>query len=387
VSATPAEDVSPERSSGALPEIVGRIAEEAALYSADESARAATRAAWERQVALVRAEVPEAIVEDAGETVRIGALSPGCVACKSGTWDCVFVTMRCNLSCAFCLRPEAAESAVLGGAFGSDPVASAEYYARAGVTGVGFSGGEPLLEPEAVLRWVATLSGRMPGVYLWAYTNGLLLTRGLLERLADAGLNELRFDLAATGYRSPALLSIVSEAARVLPAVAVEVPAIPVDGAVLLDSVEIWAEAGVRYLNLHELVYESGSASGRMAGVRERRAMPDGHACEVDPGSAALIREVLARVSADGVPLAVNDCSLRSKAHQLRGRRAMLAPFTLQEHEVLRPDGLAESLVVLSEDGGQGRRAARALRLLPLELGGRGRWVGFDLLDAGETSR
>lgn len=386
MSALPADAGSPERGSAGLPEPLRRIAEEAARYAESEPARVATRAAWERQVALVRAEVPDAIVEDAGETVRVGELSPGCVACKAGTWDCVFVTMRCNLSCAFCLRPDGAEAAGPRGAFGGDPAASAAGYAAAGVTGVSFSGGEPFLEPEVVLRWATTLRQRLPGVYLWAYTNGALLSAGLLARLAESGLDELRFDLAATGYRDPAVLSMVRAAARALPAVAVEVPAIPADGERLLDSLEAWAELGVRYLNLHELVYEPGSASGRMAGVRERRTMPDGHACEVDPGSAALVREVLARVVADGLPIGVNDCSLRNKARQLRGRRAMLAPFTLQEHEVLRPDGLAESERALAGSGTE-PRTARVLRFLPLEVGGRGQWVGFELVDAGEVRR
>lgn len=386
MSAMPEGGGSAEPMAAGLPEPLRLITEHAARYAESEAARAATRAAWERQVALVRAEVPDAVVEDAGETVRVGGLSPGCLACKAGAWDCVFVTMRCNLSCTFCLRPEGAEGAGPRGAFGGDPVASAAGYAAAGVTGVSFSGGEPFLEPEIVLRWVTALRQQLPDVYLWAYTNGTLLSAGLLARLTEAGLDELRFDLAATGYQDPAVLAMVGEAARTLPAVAVEVPAIPADGERLLASLETWAESGVRYLNLHELVYEPGSASGRMAGVRESRMMPDGHACEVDPGSAALVREVLARVAADALPLGVNDCSLCNKARQLRGRRRMLAPFTLRPEEVLRPDGLAESELALPGSG-PGPRAVRVLRLLPLEVGGCGQWVGFEPLDAGEAGR
>jgi len=399
--------VSPESATGVsrdatLPAPVARIAAEAVRYSAGEALRGCTRELWEREVALARSQVPGVVVRDVGGTVRIGELSPGCVACKSGTWDCVFVTMRCNLSCPFCLAPDSGPPMRPHGAFGDIEESVAGYH-ETGVTGVSFSGGEPFLEPDVVLRWLETLRAALPGVYLWAYTNGTLLTSGLLERLAEAGLDELRFDLAATGYRDAAVLRALGEAVRLLPAVAVEVPAIPADREALLGSLGLWAELGVRYLNLHELVYEPGSPSGRMTGERAVRMMPDGHRCEVDPGSAGLVREVLSRVSAEGLPLGVNDCSLRSKALQLRGRRRMLAPFTMRPHERLCGEGVAESAIVFDdrvvravslaerptalENRGDSWRAARARRLLPLEVGGAGQWVGFEPLGAEEPHR
>ena len=398
---------------GAAPATLGPVLAGARAFSASAPGRAQTAAMWAVRVAAVEQAAPSAVVADEGDTVRLGELSPGCVACKAGQWDCIFVTMRCNLSCAFCLGPHFAADAPPHSALGDEPAVLAERYPRAGVTGASFSGGEPFLEPEMVVAWTRELRTAVPGLYLWAYTNGALVTTALLERLADAGLDELRFNVAATGYADEHVELMLAEAAERLSAVTVEVPAIPADRESILGSLGRWAERGVRYLNLHELVYEDGTNSGTLPGERAPVVMPDGHRCETDPRSEAVALEVIERVAAEGLPLGVNDCSLRNKARQLRGRRRMLAPFTLERHEQLRDDGCAECAVLYPESGGPaaiapdtpaefaslsewerrlavkppGWRAARAVRLLPLDLDGTGEWVAFEPLEREVAAR
>lgn len=383
-----------------LPEVLRRIRAEAQAFQSRRAAREATAAGWRRQLDLIRQSVPSATIEDDGETVRLGELSPGCVACKAGRWDCIFVTMRCNLDCPFCLRPPNLAMPPMYSALGRDLVTLFARYSRAGISGVSFSGGEPFLDPEPVLAWLAALRREFPRLYIWAYTNGLALTPDLLARLADAGLDELRFNMAAAGYRHAVAGRMLREAAVRIPAVAVEIPAIPEQAEPVLQALRPWAEAGVKYLNLHELVYEAGTNSGSMAGARASCLLPDGHACAVNPGSAELIRAVLGEVAAGGLPLAVNDCSLRNKARQTRGRRRMLAPFVLRPHERLCADGTAESAclfnaaqvefvhpMALDERRGsrEGWRAALVRRQLPLDLEHAGQWVGFDLVGEGDV--
>jgi pyruvate formate-lyase activating enzyme-like uncharacterized protein len=398
---------------GAVPATLGPVLAGARSFSASAPERARTAAIWAARVAAVERAAPSAVVADDGDTVRLGELSPGCIACKAGEWDCIFVTMRCNLSCGFCLGPHVAADVPPHSALGDDPAVLAERYARADVTGASFSGGEPFLTPETMVAWTTGLRAAVPGLYLWAYTNGVLLTTTLLERLADAGLDELRFNVAATGYADEHVELMLAQAAERLPAVTVEVPAIPSDREAILGSLGRWAERGVRYLNLHELVYEAGTNSGTLPGERAPVVMPDGHRCEADPGSEALALEVIERVVAEGLPLGVNDCSLRNKARQLRGRRRMLAPFTLEPHERLRDDGSAECAVLypasdgpaaiapdtpaefvsLSEWEGRlavkppGWRAARAVRLLPLDLERTSEWVDFEPLEREVAAR
>jgi len=348
---------------------------------------------------MIRRRVPSARVEDEGETVRVGDLSRGCSACKAGRWDCVFVTMRCNLDCAFCLSPRGLSHHAMWSALGSDLATLCTRYNQAGISGVSFSGGEPFLDPEPVLEYISVLRREVPGLYLWAYTNGLTLSTSLLERLSRAGLDELRFNMSATGYRDAFVGRMLREAVIHIPAVAVEVPSIPRQTGLVLESLRAWADAGVKYLNLHELVYEPGTNSGSMDGARVARVMPDGHRCATDPASLEATCAVLARVAADDLPLAVNACWLRSKVRQMRGRRRLLAPFVLQPCERLREDGLAECVCLF--DAGtvefvhpasfdendhlrRGWRAALMRRQLPLDLEHAGQWVHFELISEGD---
>jgi pyruvate formate-lyase activating enzyme-like uncharacterized protein len=242
------------------------------------------------------------------------------------------------------------------------------------------------------------LRARLPGLYIWVETNGLPLSPGLIGRLADAGLDEIRINVAATGYRDPAVASMLGEAARRIPAVAVEAPTVPADADRCLESLHAWADAGVRYLNLHELVYEPGSNSEALPGERFPVTMPDGHHCAVNPESTVFVERVLERVSGEGLPLAVNDCSLCTKAGQMRGRRRLLAPLVLRPHERLRADGLAESVCRFTEscvewaaatmgDGAlrhaDGVRTAVVRRQLPLAVGQPGQWVHCEVSDEG----
>jgi pyruvate formate-lyase activating enzyme-like uncharacterized protein len=378
-----------------LPEKLKPIWRQARAFQQLDGERKKTQTEWQRQVEKIRQTVPSARVEDEGETVRLGDLSPGCAACKAGRWDCIFVSMRCNLDCVFCLKPSGIRLPPMDSALGRDVEILCDRYLRAGVCGVSFSGGEPLMDPGPVLEWLSVLRRHLPGLYIWAYTNGLTISPALLAKLAHAGLDELRFNVAATGYRHPLANRILYEAVRHIPAVGIEIPAIPKHADSILDSLHEWAEGGVKYLNLHELIYESGSNSESMDGIRVPCVMPDGHQCAVDPRSSELILAVLERVATDHLPLRVNECSMRSKARQARGRRRMLAPFVLRPYERMCGESLAECACLFHSDDFElvnlahlnerrhlrkGWQAALMRRQLPLDLNHPGQWVYFELI-------
>lgn len=351
------------------------------------------RPTWGAHVAQART-IPGVHIEDDGATLYLRALSPGCQACKAGTWDCIFVTMQCNLNCDFCYSSHAIPKNYTGSAFGTVLEQIAENYARTHISGISFSGGEPFLESQKLLDWVAWFKSRFPQYYYWVYTNGLLASEHLLRQLGDLGLDEIRFDMAATGYTHPTVMQNLRASARYIPCVTVEIPAIPRDTARLLGALVPWVEAGVRFLNLHELMYEPGTNAALMPGRRVSVMTEDGHVTAIAPDSRRLTLRVIRQVQELALPLAVNDCSLQSKLLQLRGRRRCIAPLLLAPYEKLIAGYLYESGCAYKEGGEMqffhpdalteakqaypGYHFIRLARLAPLSLDDFGQWVVFE---------
>jgi pyruvate formate-lyase activating enzyme-like uncharacterized protein len=384
-----------------MPAALADIRDEACAFEAHGDERAQTARQWAQQKDRLQQATPRIRVEDGGDTIRLGALSPGCRACKAGKWDCLFLSMSCNLSCAFCLTPcDLAEVSALS-ALGNDLDALGDIYASSDIAGIGFSGGEPLLTPHRLLHCLSRLRARRPDLYFWTYTNGLPLTTELLSALAEAGLNELRFNMAATGYSHSHVAAMLRQAVICLPCVTVEVPAIPEHAGPLRAALPVWSRIGVKHLNLHELIYEPGSPSETMHGARAHCRMPDGHVCAFNPHSSELVADVLRDIESGGLTLAVNYCSLASKARQLCGRRRMMAVHTLRAYERLREDGEAESVCYFNGNRYEfappatradsnrhpaGFGVALVRRLLPLTREVSDQWTRFEVIQEAAES-
>ena len=130
-------------------------------------------------------------------------LSEGCRLCGAGTWSCLFITNKCNAQCFYCPSAQINDEipATQSLTF-SSPESYAEYINYFGFKGVSFSGGEPLLFFDRTLEYLRAIRKHcQPDIYIWMYTNGILATKEKFLQLAEAGLNEVRFDIGATGYR------------------------------------------------------------------------------------------------------------------------------------------------------------------------------------------
>lgn len=130
-------------------------------------------------------------------------LSPGCMSCKTGGWLCVFIGTRCNCHCVNCPNPDVNNdndtSSISGyGVGGIDEILN--ILEAPNYTGVGISGGEPFLYMDKLVEWVKKIKSKFPYMYVWTYTNGVHAICENLERLSNAGINEVRFDLAAENY-------------------------------------------------------------------------------------------------------------------------------------------------------------------------------------------
>jgi len=385
----------PSTSMTEMPARLKAIHEEVNRLEQEPSNLETLRQSWREHLTRARQRVPDLHVEADGEIVYLGGLSPGCRACKDGAWDCIFTTMRCNLDCEFCYSPHAIPKDYAGSVFGATPDEIGANHARTHITGISFSGGEPFLDVQKLFDWVAYFTSRWPEKYYWVYTNGLLADEESLHRLGELGLDEIRFNTAASGYDHPTVMRNLALASRFIPNVTVEIPAIPEHGSRLLSCLADWCALGVRFLNLHELMYEPGTNAASMTGARRTVVTADGHRTTINPQSRALTLAVMERVQEEGLPLSVNDCSLQSKLRQLRGRRRSLAPLVKATHERLvedrdyesfcayrgeevrffHPDALAEMRRRYPD-----HQFVRLVRTAPLSLKDKGQWIVFEKL-------
>lgn len=379
-----------------MPAQLRAIKAEVSRLQPETSGLGAFQQTWQQYLSRAMQQVSEIHVEADGEAVYLGDLSPGCQACKDGTWDCIFVTMRCNLDCEFCYSPHAIPEDYTGSVFGTTPQQITRNYAGTRITGISFTGGEPLVDAQTLFDWVAWMMDYYPDKYYWIYTNGLFANAANMRRLGQLGVDEVRFNLAATGYDHPTVMRNLASAVRFIPNVTVEIPAIPEHAGKLLACVADWCTLGVRFLNLHELLYEPNTNSASMLGARRAIVTPDGHSTEINPESRYLTLAVMRKVQAENLPISVNDCSIQSKLRQLRGRRRSIAHLTRAPYERLVGDEILESCCAYQgaehcrffhPDSLHEMRQrypdyqfVRLARTAPLSLQDSGRWIAFEEL-------
>jgi pyruvate formate-lyase activating enzyme-like uncharacterized protein len=189
-----------------------------------------------------------------GNKIGPGKLSPGCVTCGTGTWSCIFIGSLCTADCFYCPQDrnnKKDKSPSESGLIFDKPEDYVDYLEKFKFKGVSFSGGEPFLQYKKVLLFMKKIRERLGnGIYIWLYTNGDLVTKNKLHALKEAGLNEIRFDIAARKYS----LKPVEKAIGIIDKVTVEIPAIPEDYEILKKCLPRMKEIGVAHLNLHQLL-------------------------------------------------------------------------------------------------------------------------------------
>ncbi len=194
-------------------------------------------------------------------TLYTKRLPPGCEPCLQGAGTNLYTTGLCTRDCFFCFNQKPRkDELVVHGLPVKDPRQAAEVVERFGLESVGISGGEPLLFPERIVELIAALRALPKPPRVDLYTNGDKATPALLRRLKAAGLDAIRFDLAARGYDDEP----VARALEVFDEVAVEIPAIPHELDAQMRMIGRLDRLGVPFLNLHEL-FVSPENAGRMA--------------------------------------------------------------------------------------------------------------------------
>ncbi|WP_372934630.1 radical SAM protein [Mariniphaga sediminis] len=285
-------------------------------------------------------------------------LSKGCKLCGLGTWSCLFITNKCNADCFYCPSSQKNDEVP---ATQSLTFENAESYAGYinffGFKGVSFSGGEPLLFFDRTLHYLKTIRKMCaPDIYTWMYTNGILADSKKFRKLAAAGLNEVRFDIGATGYR----LEKVKTAKGIVPHITIEIPAVPEEKEKLKQLLPQMIEAGVTNLNLHQLRLTKHNATKMLQ--RNYTFIPAEQPVVMESELAAL--EILHFAHEKKLEIGINYCSFFFKNRfQQAGFRKQLGKALATPGAVITEKGFIRELtentigykaLVISENGSTG---------------------------------
>ncbi|MCF8365966.1 MAG: radical SAM protein [Bacteroidales bacterium] len=281
-------------------------------------------------------------------------ISKGCELCGKGLWSCLFITGKCNGACFYCPAAQNRDTTPTSQQLTFDtPEAYADYVNFFNFKGVSFSGGEPLLFFQRTLDYLLSVRKKCdPDIYTWLYTNGIVGDKEKYQMLADAGLNEIRFDIGATAYRLDKILS----AKNLIRNITIEIPAIPEEKKLLMSLLPEMVKAGVTNLNLHQLRLTTYNAPKLLK--RNYTYVPSERPVVLESEIAAL--EILNHAKNLELDLGVNYCAFDYKFRfQKAGYRKMVAgKFTgegdyLTENGFLRKysrDSLAYAGVLLSDN-------------------------------------
>ena len=199
-------------------------------------------------------------IEDYGLTVYTKVpdkeLSKGCRACKSGTWLCIYVGWHCIANCDFCPQHKSDNidyTKMFRDKWMMDYKVYVDAFAGSLIKGVSYSGGEPFSYIDKTIPFMEFVTSK-GNVYQWIYTNGIIVTEELMKRVSDAGVNEIRFNIAATNF-SEKILEKVLLAKNYFQFVTIEIPSIPIVADYLLnrDGLDVLNNIGIDQLNLAEM--------------------------------------------------------------------------------------------------------------------------------------
>lgn len=234
-------------------------------------------------------------------------ISKGCQICGSGKWSCLFITNKCNARCFYC--PTSQNDDELPSTQGLDfenPFDYAHYINHFGFEGVSFSGGEPLLYFDRTLDYLKILRQECnPNLYIWMYTNGILADKSKLLALANENLNEIRFDIGATGFS----LDKVKIAKGIIPVITIEIPSVPEEMDKIIAMLPQMIEAGVTNLNLHHLRLTKYNASKLIK--RNYNIISAERPLVVESEMAAL--EIIREAQKNKLEIGINYCSFHYK--------------------------------------------------------------------------
>ena len=282
-----------------------------------------------------RNKIPDLRIYDGEASISLDdrPLSKGCQACKSGSWICIYVGEECNLSCDFCPQEDERHTKgkhdtwINGGNYSYGIKVELEDIDKVieknpQISGISFSGGEPFIFIDKIEKWSNYLTKKYPHIYKWIYTNGVYVNNETLDRLSKVGLQEIRFDAAATNY-SRTTIERIKLAKKYFEVVSIEIAALPWFTE-LLNGCLVELEDYITYLNIHTLQVHRGlnwerlieshlELNNTLTYIDER------HGREESLQSALEVYKTIRFIKDNKLDIIVNDCGSFNMANQQVG--------------------------------------------------------------------
>ena len=183
----------------------------------------------------------------------------GCRSCLLGTGlSAIRKTNKCNLKCKFCYNYGQLDDIPPVGE-GMWEIGGTKFYEKdidlllsiqQKPTGISYVYLEPFMEIEKYYPVIKKFSAAQ--IHQHLYTNGTLATKENLKALGEAGLNELRFNLGASGC-SDKVIANIGIAKKYIGRVGIETPMTPEFFAAFFRKKQAIFATGLDFINCAEL--------------------------------------------------------------------------------------------------------------------------------------
>lgn len=261
------------------------------------------------------------IVDGHGLKVRWGGdLTPGCQHCidsKSG-FKAIRSVASCNLKCKFCYYHGEESFQLKSEHFSiTERHISKEdikiYIDKQGdrLDGLAWVFWEPFMDIEKHYELIEYISKR--GIHQHMYTNGTLCEEDSLKKLADSGLTELRFNLAAT-LCSNKVLNNMKIAGKYFKYLCIESPMVKEYYESFMKNKDEILDTGVGYINCAELHLQKNNYRNYFSEDEPFYFYRRGYFSPIF--SRQLTYDLMEVASSENWPVVINDCSNQLKYYR-----------------------------------------------------------------------
>ncbi|WXG40716.1 MAG: radical SAM protein [Candidatus Freyarchaeum deiterrae] len=279
-----------------------------------------------------------------GGSIFIGGLSQGCQLCMRGGKLVLFVTglcenpVTCSWYCPISYERKGRDVIYANERLVHDDEDIINEAILSSADGTGITGGEPLLVLNRSIHYVQLLKdyfGEAHHIHL--YTAMKRINKHDIKRLADAGLDEMRFHISSE--KASEVLASVDSSLNV----GVEIPAIPGGTEPMKKLIKSLEKYRVDFLNINELEFAETNAFQ----LKERGFKLENNSIAAAEGSENVAMELL-KWAESNTDLNIHYCPSKLKGGvQLKNRLLRRAKNVAKPYEKITREGLLLKGVII----------------------------------------